>query len=146
MFTFVTDYYLTVFVASLGVFQVAASMGRLNGLLIFKSPWIARPLGLLVAVVPFIWFFSTGERNINDYEGGLDANLLGLFFFFAGSTGLVVTLVFSSLVNIRMDGGEHPPDAGLEALRDTNYIRVLRRSAVYWWGNWRTQMKSYFFG
>lgn len=146
MFTFATDYYLTVFVASLGAFQIAASLGGLNGLLFFKSAWVARSLGLVVAVVPFIWFFASGDRNISDHMGGLDANTQGLFFFFGAGSGLVTTLVISSLVNWRMDGGDQPPEVGLEALRDTNYLRALARSTAYWRKNWRTQTKKYFFG
>ena len=81
MFTFATDYFLLVFVACVGVVQVAASSGRMTGLLIFKSPLVARTLGSAVAVSAFVWFFSTGTRNINDYEGGLDGPTQALFFF-----------------------------------------------------------------
>ena len=146
MFTFATDYFLLVFVASVGVVQVAASSGRLNGLLIFKSPLVARAVGSAVAVSAFVWFFSTGARNINDYEGGLDGPTQALFFFFGASAGVVVTFAASSLVNLRMRGADHPPEAGLDALRDTNYARALGKSLGYWRRNWRTQTKRYFSG
>ena len=146
MFTFATDYYILVFVATIGVIQVAASFGRLNGLLFIKSPIVTRVLGIALAAAAFIWFFSTGDRNINDYEGGLDAPTQSLFFFFGSSTGFVFTFVVSTLVNARMNGGEAPPEEGLDALRDTNYVRALAHSISYWRREWRTRMKKYFSG
>ena len=145
MFTFATDYFLLVFVASLGVIQLAASFGGLNGLLIFKSPLVARSLGVALAVAAFIFFFTTDERNLNDYEGGLDANTQALFFFLGVLAGGWVTFIGSSLVNMRMKGKDPSPDGGFDALQETNYVRALARSLEYWSRNWQ-QMKSYFSG
>ncbi len=146
MLTFATDYFLLVFVASLGVLQIAASLAHLKGLLIFKPPLVSRALGLVLFVGAFVMFFSTGTRNINDYEGGLDAPTQGLFFFLGAFAGLGVTLVLSSLVNLRMNVGRPSPEAGLDALRETNYISALRLSLGYWSRAWRTRTKSYFSG
>jgi hypothetical protein len=146
MFTFATDYYLCVLFATIGVLQIALSIGQIRGLLIFKSPIIARGLGLTLTVAAFIWFFSTGDRNINDYEGGLDANAQALFFFFGAFSAVIVTYVAASIVNYRMAGPSAPRDAGLDAVRDTHYARALARSLSYWWKNWRTQTKDYFSG
>ncbi len=146
MFTFATDYYILVFVATIGIIQVAASFGRLNGLLFIKSPIVTRVLGIALAAAAFIWFFSTGDRNINDYEGGLDAPTQSLFFFLGSATGFVFTFVVSTLVNARMNGEEPSPEEGLDALRDTNYLRALLQSISYWRREWRTQMKRYFSG
>ena len=60
--------------------------------------------------------------------------------------GVVVTFGVSSLVNLRMNGEEPSPGAGLDALRDTNYANALAHSLTYWWKEWRTQIKSYFSG
>ena len=144
MFTFATDYYIAVFISALGALQLAASLGGLKGLLIFKSRIVSRTLAFVLIVAGFALFFSTGARNINDYEGGLDAPTQGLFFFFGASTAVLVTLVISSLVNYRMRGDESEPSAGVEALRDTNYALALARSIAYWCKNWRTQTKRYF--
>ena len=146
MFTTATDYFLLVFVASLGVLQLAASVGRLNGLIFFKSPLITRTLGLSLVAAAFAWFFGTASRNINDFQGGIDAPTQALFFFFGSFAGVVVTLLASSLVNMRMNYGEPSADAGLDNLRRVSYLRALENSVSYWWKNWRTQMKRYFFG
>ena len=145
MFTFVTDYFLLVFAAAIGTIQIAASLGKLNGLLFFKNPWIARGLGIVLIVSSFVWFFSTGDRNINDYEGGADANTQALFFFLGVLAAGGFTFVVSSIINIRMSGAEPSPSAGLDNLRDTNFLRALIFSLDYWRKRWR-QMKSYFSG
>ena len=144
MFTFATDYYIGVFISAMGALQLAASLGGLKSLLIFKPPIISRTLAIALVVAGFVLFFSTGSRNINDYEGGLDAPTQGLFFFLGASSAVLVTLAVSSLVNYRMRGDEPDPSAGVETLRDTSYALALARSIAYWCKNWRTQTKRYF--
>ena len=163
MFTFAADYFIMVFVASLGVMQAAASIGGLRGLLVFKNPLVARPLGIAIAVAAIVWFFMVAERNINDYEGGLDSNQQGLLFFLAVAASGVFTCVFTSLLNWRIvdfrlrgndgecrgNGEERAPDAGLGALRWSSWWQALAHNYRYWFSEarcWRTQIKRYFFG
>ena len=153
MFTFAVDYFIMVFVASLGVMQTAASIGGLRGLLVFKNPLVARPLGIAIAIAAIVWFFMVAERNINDYEGGLDSNQQGLLFFLAVAASGVFTCVFTSPLNARMrrrmGNGERAPDAGLGALRHSNWFQALAHNYRYWFSEarcWRTQIKRYFFG
>lgn len=138
MFTFAADYYLFVFAASLGVVQIAVSLGRLNGLLVLKSPVAACVLGVVLVLAAFVWFFTSAPRNLNDYEGGLDGNIQALFFFLGALTAVLVTFVVSSLVNARMMGGDPESGEGLDALKRTNYARALSHSLHYWWREWRT--------
>ena len=133
MFTFATDYCITVFISALGVLQLAFSVGGLKGLLVFKSAIVARTLGLTLAIVGFVLFFSTGTRNINDYEGGLDAPTQALFFFYGSLAAVLATLALTSIINHRMRGPEAEPEAGIDSLRDTNYALSLARSVRYWW-------------
>jgi hypothetical protein len=146
MFSFATDYYICVLVATIGVLQIAFSIGRIRGLLVFKSPLVARTVGAVLVVSAFVWFFGTGARNLNDFQGGLDANGQALFFFFGAFTGVIVSFTVASVVNIRMMGPDAEPEAGLDAVRDTGYATALARSLSYWRKNWRTQMKDYFSG
>ena len=153
MFSFAVDYFIMVFVASLGVMQAAASIGGLRGLLVFKSPLIARPLGIAVAIAAIVWFFAVADRNINDYEGGLDSNEQGLLFFLAVAASGILTCALTSLWNWRirrcLDDGERTPDAGLGALRGGNWWQALRHNYRYLFSEarcWRTQIKRYFSG
>ncbi len=146
MISFTADYCIAVFISTLGVLQFAFSLGGLRGLLFFKSAVVARTLGLAAAILGFALFFGTGTRNINDYEGGLDAPDQALFFSLSALAAFTTTLVVSSLVNWRMRGAEFDADAGLDALRDSNYASALARSLMYWHSNWRTLTKHYFSG
>ncbi len=145
MFTFATDYFLLVFISTIGVIQIGAASGRLTGLLILPSPGSARAVGAFLAIAPFFWFFATGERNINDYEGGLDAPTQALFFFLGTLAGGGVTFVVSSLVNWRLRGLAEPEE-GFGALRHIGFATALRNSLEHWWKNWRTRTKPYFSG
>lgn len=146
MFTFATDYFLLVFVSTIGVIQLSASFGGLRGLLVFKSPVAARFLGIILVVAAMVIFFATEDRILNDFKGGLDANTQALFFFLGVMAGGAVTFIGSSLINIRMKDADASPGSGLDALRDTNYLRALALSLRYWTRNWRKQMRSYFSG
>ncbi len=146
VFTFATDYYIGVLISTVGALQFAFSIGGLKGLLLFKSPLVAKTIGLALVAAGFALFFATGTRNINDYEGGLDAPTQGLFFFFGAFSAVVVTLAVTSIVNYRMRGPEAPPEAGIDALRRSNYLVGLSRNLMYWIRNWRTQTKRYFSG
>ena len=153
MFSFALDYFIMVFVASLGVMQTAASIGGLRGLLLIKNPIIARPLGIVVAIAAIVWFFAVSERNINDYEGGLDSNQQGLLFFLAVAASGILTCALSSLWNRRLPvsatDSDQAPDAGLGALKNASWWRALSRNYRYLFDEatcWRTQIKRYFSG
>ena len=146
MINFTADYCLAVFISTLGVLQFAFSLGGLRGLLLFKSAVVARTLGLGTAILGFVLFFGTGARNINDYEGGLDAPDQALFFSVSALAAFATTLIVSSLVNRKMRGAGFDADAGLDALRDSNYASALVCSLMYWRSNWRTLTKRYFSG
>ena len=153
MFSFAVDYFIMVFVASLGVMQTAASIGGLRGLLLFKSPIIARPLGIAIAVAALVWFFAVAERNINDYDGGLDSNQQGLLFFLAVAASGTLTCALSSLWNRRLrvsaSDSAQAPGAGLGALKTEIWWRALSRNYRYLFDEatcWRTQIKRYFSG
>lgn len=146
MINFTADYCIAVFISTTGVLQLVFSLSGLRGMLLFKSTLVARTLGLATPVLGFVLFFGTGDRNINDYEGGLDAPDQALYFSLSALAALGLTILVSSLVNYRMKSADSDPDAGLDALRDSNYAAALARSVTYWCRNWRTQTKRYFFG
>ena len=153
MFSFALDYFIMVFVASLGVMQAAASIGGLRGLLLFKNPIIARALGIAIAIVAIVWFFAVAERNINDYEGGLDSNQQGLLFFLAVAASGILTCALTSLWNRRLrvsaTAPEQAPGAGLGSLKSEGWWQALSRNYRYLFNEatcWRTQIKRYFSG
>ncbi|MBM3934581.1 MAG: hypothetical protein FJ319_09815 [SAR202 cluster bacterium] len=128
MFSFSTDYYLMVAVAAFGVIQIAASIGGLRGLLLFKSPAVTRVLGAALILAALYWFFSSAPRNINDYEGGLDGNRQAVYFLLGAITATALTVLVSSARNSRLGKGVAIAQEGLDALRHANYLRALKRT------------------
>ena len=133
MSPFVADYLLFVFWASIGAIQIGVSIGRFDGLLFVRHVLAARALGVALIVGAILWFFLTENRNINDTEGGLDANQQAVGFFAAAIAAVIVTVVISSLINTRMSKGEPGPDDGLDALRKVRYLAAVRRSLTPMW-------------
>lgn len=136
MFSFAIDYYLTVSMAATGAIQIAACLGGLRGLVFFRSYMVARAVGVILIVAPTVWFFASEPRNINDYDGGLDANEQAIFFALGALTSLVVTLIISSLVNCRMNS-QIGPKAGLGALENTTYVRAVLANLRFRVKHWK---------
>ena len=130
---FVLDYFVFVFLAALGVIQVAASYSDLRRLLFIPSRRAAVAAGTMVTAAAFAWFFLSEPRNISDDAGGLDGNqMAGLFALGAGSA-LIGTLLLSSLLNRSLESIERHVSPGLDALRETTYINAILRTLKHLW-------------
>ncbi|MQG66971.1 MAG: hypothetical protein FI704_07790 [SAR202 cluster bacterium] len=53
-------------------------------------------LGIIIMLVAAILFFSTDNRIVNDYQGGLDANEQAVLFALAALTALMIRKLFSA--------------------------------------------------
>ena len=135
MFTFPIDYYLFILAANIGVIQVIAAMKKFHGILLIKSIIATSILGITLSASSFIWFFSITNRNINDYEGGLDANQQALLFFLGTLSAFALTFIISSIVNARMNNKEIDTEQGLGNLKHTNYILAVKKNIRSWQKN-----------
>ncbi len=146
MSEFIFEYYIFVFLAALGAIQVGAAAGKLKGILVFGHTAASVTLGGALFVAAPVWFFSTGERNINDFEGGITANGQALYAFLGCITALVVTLAVTSIINFRLGRGTLPPFNGLQSLTEANYLLAVSNNLRYWSKAWRKLTSNYFFG
>jgi hypothetical protein len=128
--SFVPDYLVLVFFASCGVFQIAAACNDLRGLMFFKDRRIAFLFGVALWVTAFAWFFLSEPRNQPDTGLGLTGNQQFGFFFVGAGAGLAFTLLMSSLLNLNL--GKCPIPFGLDALRQSNYLRALCGTLQLW--------------
>ena len=114
-------------------------------------------MGIALIVAAPVGFFTTATRNINDYEGGLDANEQAICLWLGVLSAVGFTFALSSLVNIRMkylargepveplsNGYTHRD--GFEALKRTTYVQAAKNNLSYWSKRWRTQIKPYLLG
>ncbi len=142
-------YFLFIFLASLGVLQIAASYANLRGLSFFNRPTWGYILGLLMVAGGFCWFYTManphpdvayaitlvdifryGWSNPKPAGVGLimgEAECL-FFFLLAALCAFVTTTLISSIVKSRQTVGEMEEGAsGLEALRGMTLYQALTR-------------------
>jgi hypothetical protein len=84
MFGFHLDYFISCVIAVSGVL-ILSSAHRTSR---FQTP--IRFLGLLLMLLGGVLFFSTDDRVLNDYEGGLDANEQAILFGLSALTSLII--------------------------------------------------------
>ena len=123
--SFILDYCLLVFLAASGLFQIVAAWKSLWGLLLLRSRPGSLLLGVALLVGAFTWFYLSEDRNVPDTAGGLDGNQQFAFFFAGLGAALAFTLALSSLLNRRLGANGPPPEPGLDALRQSNYLRAV---------------------
>lgn len=153
MLTFVGVYFLFIFLASLGVLQIAASYSKLRGLSFFSRTTWGYIFGALSIVGGFCWFYIVGNPHpevgyaitvsdifrygwSNPMPPGtgliLGAGESVLFFLLAVGCAFLITIAFSSIVKFRLSPrtteekkGEAPE--GLEALREMTFFQAITR-------------------
>ena len=151
--TFIGQYFLFIFLASLGVLQIAASYTHLNGLSFFSRTIWGYIFGTLVVAGGFSWFYAIGNRHPDvSYESTLidifrygwsifvpqgRAIVMGegeyvLIFLLAVGCALLITLAISSIVKSGISAGT-PEDIngeaseGLEALKGMTFYQAFTR-------------------
>jgi len=119
------DYVIFVFLASIGVIQLAVAHAGLTKILFLKRTPYAYALGLTLVVVGFTWFFREGPRHVPDTVGGLDGNDQAARFALSALAAVFFTVMATSALNRRAGDGPPPTLHGLEALRDQTYLESL---------------------
>ncbi len=131
--SFEADYILFIFLASLGVVQLAALRNRLKGLYFIRIPLLNLALALALVSGSFLWFFFSEPRNLPDTGDGLDGNQQAMFSVAAAISAILFTLASTSLLNLGIVNGDDKREAGLQALRRATYLSALRRTLAKLW-------------
>ena len=84
MFGFHLDYFISCVIAVSGVLILSSAQRTSRS----KTP--IRFLGFLLMLLGGVLFFSTEDRVLNDYEGGLDANEQAILFGLSALTSLII--------------------------------------------------------
>jgi len=125
------DYFILVFISSLGVYQIAAIPAKLDGLCFFRHPVIQYIFGMLAIIGVFGWFFTSTDRNIHTSVEG--SQQLGLFL---GSiiASYVFTAILSSIMQAKVNSQGSTPregkqyDMGIETLKKTTLFGGIMSS------------------
>jgi len=131
-YSFALDYFLCCFIACVGVLQIATISSKLTYLSLFGKA-VSRYLfgyGLLVSSATL--FFLSGERNIDDSSGGLDANEQAVLFVVSAFCSFLVTGTICSLrVKAHRENRIHEK-ISLSTLKSNTLIGVYRCRWTYW--------------
>lgn len=105
----VLDYFILVFTASMGVYQIVAVHTKLDGLRFFRQTSLQYIFGFLAIFGALGWFFTSEERNIQHTVEG--SQQLGLFL---GSiiASYAVTGILSSIMQAKVSPDSNKPREG----------------------------------
>ncbi len=140
MTDFAWDYLAFVFLTAFGVLLVVTALSRLRGLLLVGHR-MSLLLGAALTVTAFTWFFVSKPRNLPDTGGGLNGNDQTMLFAVGAVAALALVLVLSSVRNWSM--GANAAGDGVEALRNSSYLRLLYKGIKYHWNRWSGWMKQH---
>jgi len=121
------DYFLFVLWVSLGVFQLAASWVKLDGISFFPRRYLGYIFAAVMVSGGYGWFFGV-DRNIADTAGGISGPFLFGYIFGALFLALVVTLLFSSAIKAQWGRPDSEGEQrGLEVLKRMTFIQAINR-------------------
>ena len=138
MSAFFIDYFIFVFLLALGAIQITASLNGLSGILFFHKPLLSKIFGLAIIIFAIGWFYFSGDRNLNDVYGGLDANDQSGLFALGVIAALFITVVISSVTNrnrLNIDTIFSETE-GLGNLTTNTYYVALSKNLRYWVKRW----------
>ena len=112
---------------SLGVLQLVAAWGRLEGLSFFRRRYLGYIFAAVMVGVGYWWFFRV-DRNIPATAGGISGPTLFGYLIAALAITILLTLIISSAVKARW-GRSNPEEGqdGLETLKRMTYLQALKR-------------------
>ena len=131
------EYFILVFIASVGVLQLIATVTQRKGLLFFNRKALAYLFSFLAIGGSFGWFFGWGDpldmamRQTGDAamrQTGLEGAQQFLYFNMAVFAALVFTLIVSSLLKARWKGQPKGSSQGLDALKERSYFEAVKHS------------------
>ena len=123
MSQFAIEYFFFVLVSNLGLLTVIAGKSQLEFMKVIKHPKKSTVIGIFVIAITFVWYFGFEKRNINDFEGGLDANMQALFFAIATLTSIILVLISNSV--LRKGKSEIDINMGVDVLKESTYLQAL---------------------
>ena len=120
---FAIEYFFFALVSNLGLLTLIAGRSQLEFMKVIKNSQRSVVIGLFTMVVAFVWYFGFEKRNINDFEGGLDANMQALFFVIATVTAIALILIANSI--LRKGKSETNLSIGLDVLKESTYLQAI---------------------
>lgn len=126
------EYYLFVFIASVGVLQLVAAYRQIKGLLFFQNKILSYIFSILAIGGSFGWFFGWADRlDTIMRRVGLEGAQQFLYFNMGAFLALIFTLIVTSLLyayRSRAQCHQKSYPQGLGALKEIGYFEALKLS------------------
>jgi hypothetical protein len=125
------DYFILVFISSLGVYQIAAIPAKLDGLCFFRNRVVQYIFGILAIIGAFLWFFTSKDRNVHTVVEG--SQQLGLFLA-SIIASYICTAILASIMQVKVSSKGGSPregkqyDMGIETLKKTTLLGGIMSS------------------
>ena len=126
------EYYLFVFVASVGVLQLVANYRQIKGLLFFQNKILSYIFSILAIGGSFGWFFGWADRlDTIMRRVGLEGAQQFLYFNMGAFLALIFTLIVTSVLyayRSKAQCHQKSYSQGLGALKEVGYFEALKLS------------------
>ena len=127
MFSMALDYFLLIVVGFFGILQIVATKNGLYGLRIFADKRKGYVLGTAVFLGAFIWFFGSGNRNIEGHITGVQG-LQQFELVLAGTVASILsTAIIVSVLHLKTKSQNKSQEFGLEQIREITYLQAFAR-------------------
>ena len=126
-FSFALDYFICVFICCNAVLQLAAHRADLSMLKIIRNTKLTYLISTGLIFFSAYLFFTTDNRIINDFEGGLDANQQAVTFFLSALCSFFVTGLVASAFNTSKHKQFTQNIGGLATYRNYRLIESLNK-------------------
>ena len=125
--SFILDYYLLVLIASCGLFQIVGALHGYRGMTFSDNRFASTCIGAAALIGAFTWFFLSQDRNVPDSDLGMNGNEQFAYFFAGSGTGLAITLILTSLRQLKFGAQQRELPEGLDALKETTFLSLIFR-------------------
>jgi phosphate/sulfate permease len=118
------NYCLLVFIAVVGVLQLAAAYNNFRGLMFFPAKIYSLIFGIIAVGMALTGFFLWYDINDIIVEGSQQTGS----FVLSAAIGIIFTLIFSSIVNHRRFNSNSHQQDGLETLQQNTFFQAIRNN------------------
>ena len=126
------DYFICCSFILTGVLQVSATFSGSYLFSFFSRPIINTSVAAILIATGFVLFFSTANRYINDYEGGLDGNEQAVLFLLALAFSFVVVASITSTTNRpKIQKNNSCQNHSYMCLRHDTYLNLIKSKCKF---------------
>jgi hypothetical protein len=127
MFSMAIDYFLLIVIGFFGILQIVASRNGLYGLRLFADKRKGYVLGTILFTGAFVWFFGSGNRNIEGHITGVQG-VQQFELVLAGTVvSILVTAIIVSIQHLKTKPRNKSQEFGLEQIREITYLQAFAR-------------------